>query len=231
MTPSPPSPAQPGGPQLPVVAMILSLVGLCFPPLLLVTLGLGIYGYLRARRDPAWAPRKQVTQMTMAVSGAGLLIVVGLLLPNLKSARLRVKQLECRDTLISLHAAQARLYAAEKRYTTRLPELDWRPPRGRLLIRLAAEGALEEFGQGADAARFPEVSSAAIDEALPKLVRGEVGVRGECPACEVTMLCATQLDGDPTPDVWTISTRERMGSKGEKIAGGIAWCELDDVAQ
>ena len=55
-------------------------------------------------------------------------------------------------------------------------------------------------------------------------------LRGECPACSVTMLCATQLDSDETPDVWTVSTVERAGSQGEKIAGGIAWCDVDDVA-
>ena len=229
MTPSPPPP-QSHGPLLPVVALILSVVGLCVPPVLLITGALGLFGYLKGRTDPFWALRKQVTQMTMAVSGAGLLIFVGLFLPNFKRYQLRVKQVECRETLVSLHAAQARLYAKEKRYTTRLSELDWKPPRGRSIIRLGAEGALEEFGQGVDAARS-SVSAKDIDEAVPKLVRGEVGIHGECPACSVTMLCASQLDGDPEADVWTISTIERVGNQGEKIAGGIAWCEVDDVTQ
>ena len=219
------------GPKLPVVALILSVVGLCFPPLLLVTGALSLYGYFKATRDPAWAPRKQISAMTLAVSGAGLLIFVGLLLPNIKTASLRVKQLECRDTLSSLSDAQLRLYATQKRYATRLSELDWKPPRGRSIVRLAAEGPLEEFGQGLDAARFPEVSASAIDDALPKLVRGEVGLHGECPACSITMLCATQLDGDPQPDVWTVSTVERTGNRGEKIPARIAWCEVDDVTQ
>ncbi len=229
MTPSPPPP-QSHGPLLPVVALILSVVGLCVPPVLLITGGLGLFGYLKGRTNPFWALRKQVTQMTMAVSGAGLLIFVGLFLPNFKRYQQRVKQVECRETLVSLHAAQARLYAQEKRYTTKLAELDWKPPRGRSIIRLAAEGALEEFGQGVDAARS-SVSANEIDEAVPKLVRGEVGIHGECPACSVTMLCASQLDGDPEADVWTISTIERVGNQGEKIAGGIAWCEVDDVTQ
>ena len=209
----------------------MSLVGLCFPPLLLFTGALGAYGFWKSTRDPTWAARKQITQMTMAVSGAGLLIFVGLALPNFKRYQLRVKQVECKETLVSLHAAQTRLYAAEKRYTTRLSELDWKPPRGRAIIRLAAEGALEEVGQAVDEGRFPSLSSKAIDEAVPKLVRGEVGVRGDCPACSVTMLCATELDGDAQPDVWTISTVERVGSRGEKIPGGISWCEVDDVTQ
>ncbi len=230
MTPSPPPPLS-YGPLLPVVVLILSVVGLCFPPLLLITGALGAFGFWKSSRDPVWAPRKQVTQMTMAVSGAGLLIFVGLALPNFKRYQLRVKQLECKETLVSLHSAQARLYAAEKRYTTHLSELDWKPPRGRSIIRLAAEGSLDEVGLGVDETRFPSVSSKAIDDAVPKLVRGEVGVRGDCPACSVTMLCASQLDGDDAADVWSISTVERLGNRGEKISGGISWCEVDDVTQ
>ena len=230
MTPSP-APPQSHGPLLPVAAMILSVIGLCFPPLLLVTFALGLLGYLKGRTNPVWALRKQVTQMTMAVSFAGLLIFVGLFLPNFKRYQLRVKQVECRETLVSLHDAQARLYAKEKRYTPKLDELDWKPPRGRSIVRLSAEGALEEFGQGVDEARFTSVLSKELDEAVPKLVRAEVGIHGECPACSVTMSCASQLDSDPQVDVWTISTLERMGNQGEKIPGGIAWCEVDDVTQ
>lgn len=229
MTPS--SPPQPQGPLLPVVAMIGSLVGLCMPPLLLITGGLGLYCYLRARRDPAWAPRKQITQMTMAVSAAGLLIFAGLALPNFKRYQLRVKQVECRETLTSLHAAQLRLYAKEKRYATRLSELDWKPPRGRAILRLASDGPLEEFGQGLDEARFPALSASSIDDGVPKLVRYATGLQGVCPACSITMLCATELDGDAQPDVWTVSTIERSGNRGEKIAGGLPWCEVDDVTQ
>lgn len=214
---------------LPVWAMILSVVGLCFPPLLLVTGAVGIYCLLRAMKDPAWAPRKQVSQMTIAVSGAGILIFTGLLLPNFKRAQLRMKQLECRETLTSLYAAQGRLYEKEKRYTTKLSELDWKPSRGHQLIRLG-EGALEEVGQGFDEAKFPSLSSKGVDEAIPKTVSGALGVRGECPTCSVTMACATQLDSDATADVWTVSTLERVGAEGEKIAGGVAWCDVDDVA-
>ncbi len=228
MTPSQPAPESPG-PMLPVWVMIFSVAGLCFPPLLLVTGALGLYGYLRGKKDAEWAKRKQVTQMTMAVSGAGLLIFVGLFLPNFKNAQLRMKQLECRDTLTSLYAAEARLYEKEKRYTSKVSELDWKPPRGRHLIRLG-EGPLEEVGQGFDEAKFPAMSSKAVDEAIPKLVSGTLGVHGECPACSVTILCATQLDSDATADVWTVSTIERTGSQGEKIAGGLPWCDVDDVA-
>jgi type IV pilus assembly protein PilA len=227
------------GPVLPVGALILSMVGLCFPPLLLISGGLGLYGFLRARKDPVWAPRKQVTQMTMAVSVAGLLIFTGLAIPNYKQYLIRSKQFECRSQLAGLYEAQREFYAKNKRYTTKLTELVPAPVRGSHLIRLSAEGPLwteglpgAEFeGMGFDEQANPTLKTSAVDAAIPKLVRFEVGLKGECPACSVTMLCASELDGDETADVWTVSTIERLGGNGGHIAGGFPWNESDDVTQ
>ncbi len=232
-TPRPPS----EGPLLPVAALVLSVVGLCLPPLLLISGGLGLYGYLRARREPLWAPRKQVAQMTMAVSGAGLLIFLGLGLPNFKRVQLRIKQRECSEVLTSVYEAEQRFYAKQKRYTTKLAELDLVPSRGRQLVRLAGEGPLwtsglladDQVGQGFDETKYPTLSTRAVDESVPQLVRGEVGLKGECPACSVTILCASNVDADPAPDVWTVSTIERLGGNGERIPGGFPWNETDDV--
>lgn len=207
------------GPVLPVAALVLSMVGLCLPPLLLVSGALGLYGYLRARKEPLWAPRKQLTQMTMAVSAAGLLIFTGLALPNFKRVQLRLRQRECRDTLAVLVAAQERYYAANKVWAPRLELLDAPAVSGRALLRLAQEGAPEGL------------VDPRIDAAIPKLVMAEVGVHGTCPACSITMLCAAQLDGDDAVDVWTVSTIERSGNRGEKIAGGFPWNEVDDVVE
>jgi hypothetical protein len=174
----------------------------------LITFSLGFYGYLKARADPVWAPRKQITEMTMALSAAGLLIFVGLFLPTFKLRQQRVKQLECRETLASLHAAQARLYLKEKRYTQKPAELDWQPQ----LVRAAIWFDHAQPVPG-----------------VPTLVQAEVGVHGVCPACSVTMMCTSQLDADEAIDAWTISTIERIGNRGEKIPGGVAWCEVDDI--
>lgn len=214
---------------LPVWAMMLSVVFLCVPPLLLVTGALGLYGFLRGKKDAEWAKRKQVTQMTMAVSAAGIVVFIAVLLPSYKRRELYLQQMACRETLTSLYAAESRLFEKEKRYTSKLSELDWKPPRGHQLIRLG-EGPLEEVGQGFDEAKSPKLSSKAIDEAIPKAVRGSLGVRGECPACSMTILCASQIDTDETADVWTVSTLERTGIEGEKIPAGVAWCDVDDVA-
>ncbi len=210
MTPSAPPPPQSNGPALPVVAMVLSVIALCFPPLLLVSGVLGLYSFLRGRTDPHWALRKQIAQMTMAVSAAGLVIFVGIAIPSFKKAQLRIKQLECKEALTSLYESQQRLYAKEKRYTTKLEDLDFKPELEAAKIYLSAEQPVS---------------------GVPALVQATVGVHGECPACSVTMLCTKQIDGDDLQDSWTISTIERLGDRGEKIPGGVAWCEVDDVTQ
>lgn len=211
MTPSPASPPpESRGPVLPVVALVLSLVFLCAPPLLLITAALGLYGFLRGKKDPHWALRRQLTQMTMAVSGAGLVIFVGVAIPAFKKGQQRIKQLECRETLASLHAAQVRLYEKHKRYTTKLDELDFQPQLKSATVYLSNELPVQ---------------------GVPALVQAAVGVHGECPACSVTMLCTRQIDNDDLQDAWTISTVERLGDRGEKIPGGLAWCEVDDVTQ
>lgn len=230
-SPPPPSTALTPGPMLPVAGLVLSVVGLCLPPLLLVSLGLGAYAVLRAGRDPAWAGRKQVAQMSVAVSLAGMLVLTAIIVPGLKRRQLYLKQVECQQALNALYGAQSRLYAKEKRYTARLSELDEQVPPGRFILRLAAEGPLAEVGQGLDEAAFAPLTSAAVDDALPQLLRREVGVRGVCPACSVTMLCATDLDADTTLDVWTVSSVERTGADGSKVPGGVAWCESDDGAR
>lgn len=206
------------GPLFPVVAMIGSVVGLCFPPLLLVTGALGLYSYRRALKDPAWAPRKQVAAMTMAVSAAGLGIFIAFVIPNFKRINLRLQQRGCRDELTRLVEAQKALYAKEHRYSTQLSELMPQQRAEGPLLRLTTDGA-------------PARGTAALDAALPQLVKEGLGLHGECPACSVTMLCAADLDGDPTADVWTVSTIERVGQGGTKIPGFIVWNEVDDVTQ
>ncbi|MFZ5444540.1 MAG: hypothetical protein ACOZQL_31395 [Myxococcota bacterium] len=227
------------GPWFPVAVMALSVVGLCMPPLLLVTLSLGVYGFLRARKDPAWAPRKQVTQMTMAVSGAGIVVFLGIGLPQFKRIMARSQQYQCMDTLKQLSEAQRRLYEKEKRYSTSLAELQPLAQRSAVLVRLAPEGPLwtqgtlerEHVGAGVDEQAHPTLSTKQLDAALPKLTLAELGIRGECPACSVTMVCTTEIDGDPTTSLWTVSTIERKGSRGEVIPAGIPWLERDDLTE
>ena len=86
-------------------------------------------------------------------------------------------------------------------------------------------------GQGFDEVEHPSLHTDAVDAAIPKVVRNVVGLSGQCPACSIVMLCASELDGDATAEVWTVSTLERLGGNGEKIVGGMPWLESDDVMQ
>lgn len=224
MTPEP-SPIN-HGPKLPIAGLVLSVVGLCFPPLLIIAFCIGAYSYRRAKKEADWAPRLQLTQMTMAVSGAGLAIFLGMGVPQWKRFTLRSKQMVCRTGLTSLYAQQMELKKSNHRFTTRIAELPSPPASDLQLYRLDGTGALT----GADAVGVPSTSPG-IDEALPSLVRAEIGMKGTCPACQLTMLCAAQIDSDATVDVWTISTLERTGNTGERIPAGLPWLEVDDLTQ
>lgn len=226
-------------PRLPVAALVLSVVGLCLPPVLLVSLGLGAYGYWRAKRDASWAPRTQVTQMTMAVSLAGLLIFVGLALPQLKRARVVLRQRECRDRLMEVAVAERTFFEKASHYTTNWSDLALTSQPGTQLIRLASPGPLWSSGSldpsyvgiGLDPTLANGRTTAMVDGALSVLTLQELGVHGTCPACSFTAVCAAELDGDPTIDVWTVSSLERTGTYGEKIPGGMPWNERDDVRE
>ena len=199
-------PTTSNGPLLPVVAMVGSVVGLCLPPLLLLTGGLGLYCFLRAKKDPAWAPRKQVSAMAMAVSGAGLMVFLGLGLPNVKRVQLRLRQRQCQTALTTLMEAQRAAFARDHRYVE-LPALP--KPEGAETLFLTL--------------------SAPDDTRFPAPLRDALGVKGECPACTVTMLCANNVDGDDVWDTWVVSSAERVSLTGVKVPGFVPWNEIDDV--
>lgn len=231
MTPAPNPVEQPSGPMLPVVGLVLSAVGLCLPPFLLVALIIGVYSLLRARKDPQWAPRKQIAQMTLAVSGAAVLVFVGVTLPNFKRFGMRTKQLECRAVLDKAMAAEKKFYAENQRYTVKLKELDPGWARVPQALRLSRDGALWSEGALGDDA-VGSAATVSVNEAnVPRVVTEVVGLSGDCPGCSITLMCVNELDGDATPDVWTISTIERVGNEGAKIPGYVAWNEVDDVAK
>ncbi|PZR09317.1 MAG: hypothetical protein DI536_22305 [Archangium gephyra] len=204
---------------LPVVALVLSVVGLCAPPISLISLGLGVYCFVRARKEAAWAPRKQISQMTMVVSGVGLAVFALIVLPRIKELPARRQQVACREGLSLLYAQQQELKRTNGRYTTQVVELAKKPEAGAQLYRLDGNGPLAAVGLAANVN--------GIDEHIPQLVRDAVGLKDG----QLTMLCAAQLDADATVDVWTISTFERTGDNGAKIPAGLPWLDVDDVTR
>jgi hypothetical protein len=62
---------------------------------------------------------------------------------------------------------------------------------------------------------------------LPPL--GELGVKGECPDSEVTVACVGNVDVDETLDVWSVSTRDRIGAAGTRVRAGEAMLHVEDT--
>lgn len=66
-----------------------------------------------------------------------------------------------------------------------------------------------------------------LRENLPLPVLDEVGVRGTCPDCNITIVGVGNIDADPELDVWSISTEDRtIGT--EKVLAGIPYCHVND---
>jgi type IV pilus assembly protein PilA len=63
---------------------------------------------------------------------------------------------------------------------------------------------------------------------IPPALLGEVGIKGTCPACDITIVAAGDIDGDPTIDVWSISTKSRT-IRGEVVTPGQPYNHVDDT--
>ncbi len=133
------------------------------------------------------------------------------------------KDHECRARLRSIIAAQSSFYSDHQRYSTHPAEVGFAPPQGnRYLYLFDRDGPItrrdgqpspplrEAVGYGPDT----KTRGAVLEELLRKLpsdVRDSLGMRGECPACEITVACVGNIDDDEGVDVWSISTADRPG--------------------
>jgi type IV pilus assembly protein PilA len=72
-------------------------------------------------------------------------------------------------------------------------------------------------------------SDAVLLAAVPAALLKEVGLEGTCPsACDITVIAAGNIDGDPTIDVWSISTKERT-ILGELVPAGVPYNHVSDT--
>lgn len=232
-----PSSPPPPGPIVPMLALVLSVAGLCVPPLLLVPIALGAFGLLKAKQDAAWAAKRNLSQGALLVSAAGLVVFAAMVVPNFRRFAAVAKQRECSEQLYALYGAQTRLHASNGRYTTQLQELDVAPKAGRYVYLLSPEGKrwtggpVEAGATGIGIAQpeNPFETTEFIEGKVPSLLRETVGVAGTCPGCSVTMLCAANLDADETLDVWSISSAPRTDANGNTIAAGVPLVHTDDA--
>ncbi|MFZ5441370.1 MAG: hypothetical protein ACOZQL_15285 [Myxococcota bacterium] len=128
---------------------------------------------------------------------------------------------ECRATLRTIIGHEDAFFSRAQRYSVHPAEVGFAPSTGnRYLYLFAPKGDLtrrdelpsppleESVGYGPDTRKRGVLLEDVLTR-LPADLRALAGLEGECPRCELTVLCAGNLDDDPDLDVWSISTKDR----------------------
>ena len=145
--PPPGVPAQRRTSGLATAALVLALVGFCFPPLWLVSIGLGIAALVKIKEEPALGGRG------LAIAGIAIplaLLVISaplaaIAIPNFVKFQARAKQQECRANLKSAFIAQKAYFAEHDTYEARLSQVGFSPERGnRYAYFLSVDGPLQD---------------------------------------------------------------------------------------
>lgn len=225
---------------LPWLALAFALAGTRIFALLGVSLLLGVL-VLRRPRESSSRFDRGVAGAAVALSIALPVALLVLILIGHGEYKNRKKQAECPVNLRALLHAERALLEERGHYSSRLKDLSFKPERGnRYVYALAREAKFA--GSTTDGQADPDANAIAIDAAdgrqesetilrgLPSSLAGNValGVSGQCPNCNITIVCAAQLDSDAALDVWSVSARERRTSEGADIAPGTPFHELDD---
>ena len=226
MTPQPMNSAPTSPAALPLVALILGVLGFCIPPLFLLAIILAIVSLAKAS-EPAYAARKTLAIITL-VLGIVYVPVVGILaaiaIPNFIKFQARSKQSECKVNLKSAYFAQQAYFADKGDYGKTAAEIGFSPEKGnRYLYQISAEGLVP--------ATQSTLSTADLQAGYTPGLIDLVGTHGQCPDnCVLTMVCAGNIDNDPTVDVWSISSQQRSIA-GEVVPAGTPFHERDDVTE
>jgi type IV pilus assembly protein PilA len=198
-----------------MIALILAVVGFCLLPLYPVAFVLAIFTLVRSR-EPSQAAGRSLAMVTLVlvvpwVPVAGL--VVGVSLPmyaNHFGYGEASPHHACKSALRNAYVAEKVWFADHRAYSVSPKELGFESD-GQALVR---------FGQGAEEG-VGELGGP-VDRALPHTVLDQLGLKGTCPLCEITIGCAMNLDADATLDVWTVSTAQRVGPLGPLEPGELS---------
>jgi type IV pilus assembly protein PilA len=165
-------------------------------------------------------------------------IVAAIAIPNFIRFQARAKQTECNINLKSFYVAQRASESAE----ADLSKIGFSPERGNRYAYFVGPGPMEErssmqttvaqgtTGIGVDTFKFPTARPITFQD-LPPDVAAQVGIKGECPDCSITMACAGDIDNvaSDQPDVWTISTQDRVMPDGTRVAAGEPYNHVNDI--
>jgi len=165
-------------------------------------------------------------------------ILAAIAIPNFIRFQSRAKQSECRTNLRSFYVGQ-RAASFEGGYQREFSKAGFSPERGNRYAYFVAAGPMENRS-GPEAQRLEGAQAIGVDtfkfkdarpitfEQLPPQVAQQAGLSGECPDCNITLVCAGNIDGDDTLDVWSISTGERT-IEGKSVAEGEPFQHVNDV--
>ncbi len=167
-------------------------------------------------------------------------ILAAIAIPNFMRFQSRAKQAECKTYLRSFYSAQRTYNMSGEGYPLEFSKLQFSPERGNRYAYFVAAGPLEDRS-GAQARDMEEARAIGVDtfqhkdakpitlEQLPPEVARMAGLSGECPNCNITLVCAGNVDRDSTLDVWSISTGERTLGNGTSIPEGEPFQHVDDL--
>jgi type IV pilus assembly protein PilA len=217
---------------MPIVALVCSVIGFCFPPLLLVGIVLGIVCLVQAKgsQGPAIAA---VVLPVVAIPIVGILAAIAI--PNFIKFQSRSKQSEAKMNLKMAFTAEKSYFAEKDTFTLHPSDMGFSPERGnRYAYAFAFKGPIEpntgmiskeSVGVGIDTAKYKDASTEKSLERIPPELGEMIGMSGNCPAdCSITIVAAGNIDNDDTIDVWSVSTAERPGKPA-----GVPFNDVNDI--
>lgn len=179
-------------------------------------------------------PARWVMGAIIALVAACFLAVA---LPNYLHFGARAKSAEAKSTLHDLLRAQRANFAADGGWATSFEQLGYQMERGnRYRFALSREGEVLVPGHpdggphailAVDDFRFASrESNAAHPPAIPRDLWDALGVLDG----QLTMAASGNIDVDPTLDVWSISSADRI-IEGAHVDAGVPFCHVDDTRQ
>lgn len=119
---------------------------------------------------------------------------------------------ECHSNLRAVAVAEQVFFMDQTRYSPDFREIGFTPDRGRRYLYVS-EVAMQGTSIAAD--RTTETTRSLVEK-IPLSLWLEVGITPS----SYTVLCVANLDDDPDPDVWTVSSRPTIDVDGVTIAPG-----------
>jgi type IV pilus assembly protein PilA len=148
----------------------------------------------------------------------------------------RARQSECETNLKSFFTSER---TRRDGVLLELSKVGFVPERGNRYAYFVAPGPMEDRSgpvpKGVEEARaigvdtYRHPGAAVKFEQLPPYVAELVGISGQCPACNITMVCAGNLDSDRTLDIWSISTADRTLDDGTLVSSGEPFHHVHDI--